>query len=60
MMTRPVFSELKKLVESVEMTTAQTIAGHQRVNQCTLFQPVVRSFARDDHIVNVTLAQARL
>jgi len=35
-MMRLVLSEVKRLVENVEITTAQASAGHQRLSQSTI------------------------
>src|SRR3974390_2837922 len=64
-----VFLDEAKSVDSRRSTTSQTATGHQRwasirndglsVLRRDLLDTIIRSFARDQHVVHVTFAQSR-
>lgn len=57
-MMRDVFAAVNQCVEKIQIKAAHANKGHWRAIQRSLLKAIIRSLARDDHVVNVAFAQA--
>ena len=57
-MMRQVCAPVNQCVEKIQIRAAHANTGHWRASQRSLLKAIIRSLARDDHVVDVALAQA--